>query len=54
MMLQYAVIADGIQFALHLVQIPYFAIGKIPPHYNRASSVLYGWCDTEDCSLHDT
>ena len=32
MMLQYAVIAGMIQFALHLVQIPDFAIGKgLPP-----------------------
>ena len=41
-MLQYAVIASQIQFAFHLVQIPNFAIGKSPPHYRRASSMLYG------------
>ena len=49
-MLQYAVIACQIQFALHLVQIPNFAFGKSPKHHNRASSMLYGSCDTESCS----
>ena len=47
---QYAVIAGLIQLTLHLVQIPYFTIGKCPPHYNRTSSMLYGWCDTGGCS----
>ena len=41
-MLQYAVIADLIQFAFHTVQTPNFAIGKSPPHHNRASFMLYG------------
>ena len=45
-MLQYGVIAGLINFALHLVQIPNFTIGKSPPNHNRASSMLYGWCDT--------
>ena len=42
MMLQYAVIAGLIQFALHLVQIPDFAMSKSLPHHNRASSMVYG------------
>ena len=48
-MLQYAVIADLIQFALHLVQISDFAIRKSLQHHNRTSSMLYGWCDTASC-----
>ena len=39
MMLQYAVIVGLIQFALHLVQIPDFAIGKSPSHHNGTSMV---------------
>ena len=35
-----------IQFALHLVQIPDFAIGKCLPLHYRAPFMLYGWCDT--------
>ena len=50
MMLQYIVIAVLIQFAFHLVQIPDFAIGKSLPHHNRASCMLYVWCDTGGCS----
>ena len=50
MMQQYALIANLIQFALHLEQIPDFAIGKSPLHHNRASSMLYSWCDTGGCS----
>ena len=46
MMLQYAVIASLIQFALYQVQTPDFAIDKSPPHHNKASSMLYSWCDT--------
>ena len=49
-MLQYMVITDLIQFTLHLVQFPDFAISKIPPHHNKATSMLYGWCDSGDCS----
>ena len=49
MILQYAVIAGLIQFALHLVQIPDFAVGKCPTPHNRASSMFYGWCDTVGC-----
>ena len=43
----YAVIVRPIQFALHLVQIPDFVIGKsLPPRrHNRAPSMLYSWCD---------
>ena len=48
-MLQYAVITSLIQFALHLMQIPDFAISKSPPYHNRDSSLLYGWCDTGGC-----
>ena len=48
-MLQYVVITSLIQFALHLVHIPNFAISKCPPHHNTASSMLYGRCDTEGC-----
>ena len=44
-MLQYAVIAGLIQFALHLVQFLDFAIGKSSPHHNTASSMLCGWCN---------
>ena len=40
-MLHYALMAGLIQFALHLVQIPDFAIGKSPLHHNWASSMLY-------------
>ena len=50
-MLQYAVMAGLIQFALPLVQISDFAIGKNPPHHNRASSMFYGWCDKEGLVL---
>ena len=50
MMLQYAVIAGLIQFALHLMQILDFAISKSPPHHNRHSSMLYGCYDTGGCS----
>ena len=50
MMLQYAGIAGLIQLALHLVQIPDFAIGTRPSNHNRASSMLYSWYDTRDCS----
>ena len=49
-MLQYTVIADLIQFALHLGQIPGFAISKSPLNHNRASSMLYGWYDTGNYS----
>ena len=49
-MLQFAAIASLIQNALHMVQIPDFAIGKNLPHHNTGSSMLYGWCDTEGCS----
>ena len=44
--LQYAVIAGLIQFALHLVQTPDFAYGKRPPYHNKAFSTVYDWCDT--------
>ena len=48
-MLQYAVIASLIQFALHLMQIPDFAIGKSPPKLQQ--SLLHGLqLDTEGCS----
>ena len=50
MMIQYAVIAGLIQFALHLEQIPIFTIGKNHAHHNTASSMLYDWCDTGGCS----
>ena len=49
-MLQYAVIAGLIQFALHLMQILNFAISKSPSLYNRAFSILNDWCDTGGCS----
>ena len=49
-MLQYAVTAGLIQFAIHLVQVPDFAIGKRLPHHKWASSMLYDWCDTGGCS----
>ena len=39
-LLQYAVIAGLIQFALHLVEIPEFAISKSLRHYKRTSSML--------------
>ena len=45
-MLQYAVIAGLIQFAFHLMQISDNC--QKPPHHNRTSSILYGWCDTGD------
>ena len=41
MMLQYAMIAGLIQFTLHLVQIPNFAIGKSPPNCDWTSFMLY-------------
>ena len=47
--LKYAVIVVLIQFALHLVQIPHFRIGKSSLHHNRASSMFYGWCDIGGC-----
>ena len=34
-----------IQFALHLVQIPNFAINKTPSYRDRTSSMLYSLCD---------
>ena len=49
MMLQYAVIAGFIQFFFDLMQIPDFAICKLPPHhhhYNRVSLILNGEYDT--------
>ena len=46
--LQYAMIAGLIQFALLLEQIPDFVIGKSPKHHNRA--MLYGWCGIGGCS----
>ena len=49
-MLQYDTITGLIQLPLHLVQIPDIGIGKSLPHYNQASSMLYGWCDTGACS----
>ena len=49
-MLQYTVIASLIKFAIHLVQIHNFAIGKSSQHQNRASSMLYNWYDTMGCS----
>ena len=49
-MLLCAVIASLIQFALHLVQIFHFAIGESLPQRNRASSMLYSWCDTGICN----
>ena len=49
-MLQHAVVAGPIPFALHQVQIPNYATGKIPLHYNRAFSMFYGWWDTGGCS----
>ena len=43
-------IASMIKFALE--QILDFAIGKShSPHHSRASSMLYGCCDTGDCEL---
>ena len=48
-MLHDAVLVGLIQFALYLVQIPHFAMGKIP-HHNRASSMLYDWYDRGDRS----
>ena len=42
-MLLYTVIIGPIQLALHLVQIPDFAIAKISPHNNRATTMLYDW-----------
>ena len=51
---KFALIASLIQFALHLVQILDLAIGKSPQHDNRASSMLYGWCDTEVAALSPT
>ena len=50
MILHYAVIAGLIQFALHLMHILDFAIGKSPIHYNIPSSMLYSWCYTGGCS----
>ena len=39
-----------IQFSLHLVQIPDFAIGKIPAtHHNKNPSMLYSGWDTDGC-----
>ena len=49
-MLQYAMIAGLIQLALHLVPIANFAISKSPLLHNRASSMLYGWCNTAGSS----
>ena len=49
-MLQYSVIVGLIQFAFHLVHIPDFSIDKSSLHHKRAFSMLYGWCDTRDCS----
>ena len=47
LILLYMVIVNLIQFALHLVQIPDFIIGKCPyQQHSRASSMLYGWCET--------
>ena len=48
------VTASLIQFALLLVKLPDFAIGKSPPQHNRFSSMLYGWCDTGGCSSFAT
>ena len=48
-MLQYAMMAGLIQFALHLVKITYFAIGQSLLHHNGAFSMLYGWCDIWGC-----
>ena len=45
-MLPYPVTANLIQFALHLVQIPNFAIDKSPLDCNRVFFMLNGWCDT--------
>ena len=49
-MQHYAVIASLIQFTLHRVKIPDFAIGKSPPYHYRPSSMFCGWCDTGVCS----
>ena len=44
--LQYAVIASLIEFALHLVQIHNFAISESPLHHNKNFTMLYAWCET--------
>ena len=49
LILQHAVIAGLIQFTLHLVQIPDFVNSKSIPLQNKASLILYSWCDTERC-----
>ena len=46
---QYALRVGLIQFILHQVQIPTLQLAT-PPHHNRASSMVYGWCDSDDCS----
>ena len=50
LILQYAVIACLILFALHLVQFLDLAIGESLPNHNKASSMLYCWCNTGVCS----
>ena len=51
-MLQYTVIAGLIQFALFLVQIFDFAIGKSP--FITAFSLLYGLCNTGVAAISPT
>ena len=41
-MLQYAMIAGLIQFAIHLVKFSDFGIGNSPALHNRASCIHYG------------
>ena len=51
---QHAVIAGLIQFALHLVLIPEFAIGKLPLYHKRPSTMFYDWYETRVGSLSPT
>ena len=48
--LQYTVIAGLIQFTLHLAQILDSQLVKKKQYHDRASSVLFGWCDTGVCN----
>ena len=45
-MLQYALIAGLIHFALHLVQFPTLQLSKASQYHNKVSSMFYGWRDT--------
>ena len=46
----YVMIASPIQFVLHLDKCPTWQLTKASPRHNRASSMLYGWCNTGGCS----